>query len=558
MKKIIFLLILTILLPAYAFCKDIGYLRSSLVEGDAQINTEYITEWLPLSINVPIREKDKIWVPDGSKVELNTRDGSYIRLNEYSSLEVINLERNFLRFYMPSGHLYINYKPYKDSLLKIDLDESTIIASTRALFRVDVSNSSSKISVFKGEVKVENRDGRIVVTEGKTLSLREGYGPEITSLGPVDDWERWNRERDRTITEKRYSYKYLPDELREYSYDFDNYGDWVYVRDYGYVWTPRLAVHVEWAPYRNGRWVWIGADYVWISYDPWGWVPHHYGRWVFVARIGWCWVPPKKGYVYWAPGYVAWVYTPGYVAWVPLAPYEIYYGYGYFGPYSVNIINIDIRKIKVKTIYKNIHVKNAVTIVHKDTFIKGKPDKIKIDENPFIKHKISIGRPDIKPERETFMPKIKDIPHTKLPPPILEKKFKEEKRVRPSYKEKEISRSKDERIDKNKEKSEDGRMEKPAIKEPIFKDQRQKGRGQYPSIQEKTFEREEKIEKMKPFKDKEPISPKRSETRDDRGIRYEKGKSGKKVLDEKTPQQDSLDWNIKGQKDRKRGKEKEE
>ncbi len=156
------------------------------------------------------------------------------------------------------------------------------------------------------------------------------------------------------------------------------------------------------------------------------------------------------------------------------------------------------------------------------------------------------------------MPKIKDIPQTKLPSPILEKKFKEEKRVRPSYKEKEISRSKDERIDKNKEKSEDRRMEKPAIKEPIFKDQRQKGREQYPSIQEKTFDREENIKKMKPFKDKETISPKRSEIMDDRGIRHEKGKRGKKVLDEKIPQQGSLDGDIKGQKDRKRGKEKEE
>jgi len=97
------------------------------------------------------------------------------------------------------------------------------------------------------------------------------------------------------------------------------------------------------------------------------------------------------------------------------------------------------------------------------------------------------------------VPKIKDIPKTKLPSPILEKKFKEEKRVRPSYKEKEISRYKDERIDKNKEKSEDRRMEKPAIKEPIFKDQRQKGREQYPSIQEKTFDREENIKKNETF-----------------------------------------------------------
>jgi hypothetical protein len=118
MKKIIFLLILIFLSPVYAFCEDIGYLRSSLIEGDVQVNTEYITEWLPLSVNVPIREKDKIWVPDNAKAEFNTRDGSYIRLNEYSSLDVISVERDFLRFYIPSGHLYVNYKGQRDGMLQ--------------------------------------------------------------------------------------------------------------------------------------------------------------------------------------------------------------------------------------------------------------------------------------------------------------------------------------------------------------------------------------------------------------------------------------------------------
>lgn len=517
MKKLIIFLVLTISFPIYAYPEEIGFLRSSLVEGDVLVKTEYINELLPLSINVPIREKDIIWVPDGGRAELNTMAGTYVRLNENSSLEVISVEKDFLRFYTPSGQLHINYKGSRDSILQIDLDSATIIASDRAIFRIDSTNSTAKISVYKGEVKVDERERSSFVTEGKTLILKEGYRSEMTSLGPIDEWERWNRDRDRTLSEKRHSYKYLPDELRDYSYEFDNYGQWVYVSNYGYVWAPRVALHMEWAPYRNGRWVWIGSDFVWISYDPWGWVPHHYGRWVFTARFGWCWVPPKRGHVYWAPGYVAWVYTPSYVAWVPLAPYEIYYGYGYYGPYSVNIINVDIRKIQIKRVYKNIYVKNAVTVVHKDTFLKGRQEKIKIDENPFLKHGPSIGRPDFKPERETFMPILKDIPHAKLPPPSLEKRFKETKKDRPSYrgrieKRENLKREPSERFNEKLKKP-----ERPFKVEPYLKEEKQKDK-----IIEKRLERQEKItpniEKERPLRGKGKDKPNLEEKKKDLAI----------------------------------------
>jgi hypothetical protein len=129
------------------------------------------------------------------------------------------------------------------------------------------------------------------------------------------------------------------------------------------------------------------------------------------------------------------------VSWVPLAPGEIYYGHGYYGPHSVNITQINIKQINVqKVVYKNIHVTNAVTVVHHDTFVKGKQVEVKVKENPFLREKISIGRPDIKPEKATMMPIIKEIPQTKRPPePIREIKVKELKRERPLVKEKEAS-----------------------------------------------------------------------------------------------------------------------
>jgi len=65
---------------------------------------------------------------------------------------------------------------------------------------------------------------------------------------------------------------------------------------------------------------------------------------------------------------------------------------------------------------------------------------VKVRENLFLKEKISLGRPDIKPEKATFMPIVKDIPQTKRPPePIREIRTKELKEKRPLVREKESS-----------------------------------------------------------------------------------------------------------------------
>ena len=431
-----------LLFPALSNPQALGSLRLSLIEGEVQIRTEDTGEWVPASINMPLFDGDRIWVPEGGRTELQLRDGTFLRLDENSALEILTVEKDSYQFYLTEGRSYANFRGLKGSILQIDTPVSSIRAYDRGLFSVDVTpDGYTDISVYQGSVNAENREGLTRVDAGKMLSLREGTYAELSPLPPPDNWERWNREKDRKLSARRPPPQYLPEELYPYANDFEENGRWVQVREYGFVWTPTVVVSAGWAPYRIGRWVWFRGDYVWVSYEPWGWVPYHYGRWAFVTSIGWCWVPPARGGVYWGPGFVGWVQTPTYVSWVPLAPGEIYYGHGYYGPHSVNITQVNIKQINIqKVVYKNIHVRNAVTVIHHDTFVKGKHVEVKVRENPFLREKISIGRPDIKPEKATRMPVIKEIPQTKRPPePIREIKVKELKRERPLVKEKEAS-----------------------------------------------------------------------------------------------------------------------
>jgi hypothetical protein len=389
------------LLPAYSYSADLGDLRISLLDGDVQIKTIDTGDWVPASINEPLMDGDILWVPEEGKAAIQLKDGSYVRLDENTSLEVLTLEKNSCQFYMTTGHAYVNFKAPRGSFLQVDTPLSSIRAYDLSIFRVDVGDDDlTRISVIRGKVDAESDAGKMTVNFGNTLALGRNHYAEISPLGQPDEWDRWNTEKDRSL-ERRASARYLPDELRPYSPDFDENGKWVYVREYGYVWTPTVVVSVDWAPYRVGRWVWMRGDYVWVSYEPWGWAPYHYGRWAFGVSIGWFWVPPIRGAVYWGPGFVGWVYTPTYVSWVPLAPREIYYGHGYYGPHSVNITNVNVTNINVtKIVYKNVHVHNSVTVIHHDTFVRGKHMDVKVKENPFLREKISIGRPNIKPEKD--------------------------------------------------------------------------------------------------------------------------------------------------------------
>ncbi len=403
-------------LPIAALSADPGELRLSLIEGDVQLWSVETNDWIPVTINMPLYEGDRLWLPQGGKAEVQIRNGSFVRLNENTSLEILRVDTNSLQTYLSEGQAYVNFTGIDNTMIQLDTPFSStrVYAATKFLVNVNRTGETD-ISVLNGEVFVDSSQGNTKLNTGQKFSIGDKYA-NISPLDRQDSWEQWNRDRDWKIADRRYQSDYLPDELRPYASDFDAYGRWVNDREYGYVWTPTVSVTAGWSPYNQGRWIWRGGDYVWISYEPWGWAPYHYGRWAHISSVGWCWVPPQRGAVYWGPGYVGWVSTPNYVAWVPLAPREVYYGYGNYGPYSMNIININVHRDFPRHSYRNLRARNAVTVIHHDTFLHGRHRDVKVKENPFLKNVPSVGRPTIRPAKETYAPVHRDIPESRRPP----------------------------------------------------------------------------------------------------------------------------------------------
>ncbi len=412
--------LLLLLSPGLLHADSLGSIHISHLEGDVQVASEDSGEWVPASVNMPLREGDRLWVPDESRAEVQFQTGTVVRLDEESALDILRVDGSSAQFYLAQGRAYLNFWNVTEGFLQLDTPLASATVATRSIFMVDVADSgATELSVLKGIIEADSRSGTTTVTPGKKLTVRDRGYTDLSSLGRSDRWEEWNSTRDARLVQESESSRYLPAELRPYAGDMDAHGRWIYVQGYEYVWTPTVIHTSDWAPYRVGRWVWIGNDYVWVSYEPWGWVPYHYGRWAFAARIGWFWVPPSRGAVYWSPGYVSWVYTPTYVAWAPLAPGEIYYGYGYYGPLSVNITQVNIYNVRKQSDHKNIHVRNAVTVIDRDTFLYGKGRTVHVRKNPFLEKHTEFGRPQWKPDRTTRVPVIKEVPQRRIPPQKL-------------------------------------------------------------------------------------------------------------------------------------------
>lgn len=71
------------------------------------------------------------------------------------------------------------------------------------------------------------------------------------------------------------------------------HGTWMWVREYGWVWEPRVSqCDPYWRPFQdNGRWKWSDDGWTWSSCYSWGWAPFHYGKWVYSSSRRWLWIP---------------------------------------------------------------------------------------------------------------------------------------------------------------------------------------------------------------------------------------------------------------------------
>jgi len=299
--------------------------RVSFIEGKAFIQRAADIGFEEAVVNDPVTEGDRVGTGEG-RLEIQFGRRNYLRLDNDTKLDIMNLPKknsDLTRFRIWSGHVYLTVNNLnQEKSIEIHTPDSSFYVLEKGIYRIDVEEGrGTEILVFKGLVEAAGEQNSYLVKGEQRLEMAEGrFSSKPSSFRPVadDNFDHWNESRDRS-TNRIFARRYLPEDMSDFEAELNEYGDWVYVAPYGYVWVPR-GVADDWRPYYYGRWAWIPlTGWTWVPYEPWGWVAFHYGRWHWGVDIGWYWIPTSI----WGPAWVSWWWDYDYFAWAPLS----WYGY---------------------------------------------------------------------------------------------------------------------------------------------------------------------------------------------------------------------------------------
>jgi hypothetical protein len=364
--------------------------RVSVLNGDVSVRRGDSGDVVAAALNAPLMADDRLLTSSSSRAEVQLDHGNMIRVGPNSEVRFVGLDLRNSQVQIAVGT--VTFRVLRAGQMQVELDTPSVAVHPlrEGVYRISVrDDGSAEITVRSGEAEIDSQRGSERLEAGQTMNARgSAADPEFQVVQgiPLDNWDRWNEDRDGYLARSR-SYQYVSPDVYG-AEDLDQYGHWVNDPSYGNVWAPSVAP--GWAPYRDGRWVWEDFyGWTWVSADPWGWAPYHYGRWFF-GNGGWCWYPGSiYAHPYWAPAYVGFFgwggglgvgvgFGFGGVGWVPLAPFEGFHpwwGRGFYGGYrnggfanNTTIVN----NTNITNVYRNARVNGGVTGVNAGEFGRGR------------------------------------------------------------------------------------------------------------------------------------------------------------------------------------------
>ena len=403
MRKILCLLTIPILFLSTAIAEEPQYTdqtfaRLSFMNGNVYVQRAAELEYEEGVMNMPLSEGDRLGTTEG-RAEVYLGKGNFIRLDNNAKLDFSKLPRRdeqLTQINVWAGNIYFSIKNVaEEKSIEIHTPDVSLYVLEEGLYRIDVrQDSETEIFVFSGLLEAAGSSGSVLVKDARRLEAIDGQmsSPPSRFMAVAEDsFDRWSEQRESQIRQE-FADKYLPEELGDFEYELNQYGEWAYVPPYGHVWVPG-GVDPDWRPYYYGRWLWYPlCGWTWLSYEPWGWATYHYGRWHWGMGLGWYWIPTPG----WGPCWVDWYWGYDYFGWVPLS----YYGYpgviinniyypryrdAYYPPQSRAITVIHKDQLKQRDVSKVALRQESVQKVGKITLSKSQPE-MKLERS-----KISVG-----------------------------------------------------------------------------------------------------------------------------------------------------------------------
>ncbi|MDD5712550.1 MAG: hypothetical protein PHY31_07330, partial [Smithellaceae bacterium] len=99
-----------VILPCLCFSDDIQPMWFSFMRGDVQVYApDTGQDWTSASVNFPLTEGDRLWVPQGGRLETRIAGGVAVRADQGTAVDILRLDADSVQIYVDNGgHVYIN------------------------------------------------------------------------------------------------------------------------------------------------------------------------------------------------------------------------------------------------------------------------------------------------------------------------------------------------------------------------------------------------------------------------------------------------------------------
>lgn len=317
--------------------------RVSYLKGNAKIRRSGSTTWENVTLNLPLVEGDEIATDKETRIEIQFDNYRHVRLDENAYLKLTTLRDEGIALSLSLGTMNVRLTKFeKDNFFfEIDAPKTTIAIQKSGSYRIDAGEDrSSEIRVAAlngGEARVYSDNSGFTLKNGRSTRIfidgaNVGEWETGDAIRFQDDFDTWILDRDDVIARRikdAYYDRYYDNDIYGAD-DLNSHGDWVYLRNYGYVWRPSrnaISIYSDWSPYRYGQWRWMQPyGWIWVNDEPWGWATYHHGRWFYDAGY-WYWSPyghyrPRRSW--WFPALVVINIFRSDVYWYPASYYYSY------------------------------------------------------------------------------------------------------------------------------------------------------------------------------------------------------------------------------------------
>jgi hypothetical protein len=406
--------------------------RLNYMAGTVTTEPAGASDWNYAQINRPLTTGDQLWNDENARSELHI-GSTAVRLGSSTAMSILTLDDTTAQLKITQGTLAMRTREAAPgTTYEIDTPNAALGVTAPGDIRVEVApdGRATTVTVRSGSVVAYGDGGSTPLSPGQQITF-EGTNLQqasATAAPAPDAFDQWAASRD-AAEDRSISARYVSRDIPGYQ-DLDANGTWRNDPSYGAIWVPN-SVPADWAPYRQGHWVWQAPwGWTWVDDAPWGFAPYHYGRWAYVGSQ-WAWVPGDMaanappayapalvGFVGDGGSDVDWnvaltvggVATAG-IAWFALGPGEPWHPhYGGWSPRYYDHVNRyvhDDRSIGIHTTYVNYRAPRGLTAVPANAFVRGQPvgrQPYAVDPSRWRNPRFFPGAPGIAPTRDSFAP----------------------------------------------------------------------------------------------------------------------------------------------------------